>query len=190
MTALLPSFADPVADAQACFRAVLGAMARPGTLARAGAGLATPAPLDPATAAVLLTLTDADTPVWLDADCAAARPWLAFHCAAPEATEPRAAFAVCRVLPALDRFAAGTDDDPEASATIILQIAALGTGPRFMLEGPGLAAPAILAADGLPGDFTARWAANHALYPRGIDLILCAGTQLAALPRSVRIREG
>ena len=28
------------------------------------------------------------------------------------------------------------------------------------------------------------------LFPRGIDLILCAGDTLAALPRSVTVREG
>jgi alpha-D-ribose 1-methylphosphonate 5-triphosphate synthase subunit PhnH len=43
---------------------------------------------------------------------------------------------------------------------------------------------------GLPRDFAAIWQRNHALFPRGIDLILCAGNQLAALPRSVSIREG
>ena len=30
---------------------------------------------------------------------------------------------------------------------------------------------------------------SPALYPRGIDLILCAGDTLAALPRSISVRE-
>ena len=46
----------------------------------------------------------------------------------------------------------------------------------------------IRAADA-PG-FVQEWAANHAMFPRGVDLILCAGNRLAALPRSVRIEEG
>jgi alpha-D-ribose 1-methylphosphonate 5-triphosphate synthase subunit PhnH len=33
------------------------------------------------------------------------------------------------------------------------------------------------------------WRRNHSLYPRGLDLVLCAGTTLAALPRSVAIEE-
>jgi alpha-D-ribose 1-methylphosphonate 5-triphosphate synthase subunit PhnH len=78
---------------------------------------------------------------------------------------------------------------PETSATVIVQVASLTTGERFVLEGPGLREPAILAVDGLPPDFAAMWQRNHGLYPRGIDLILCAGDQLAALPRSVSIRE-
>ena len=51
----LPGFADPVGQAQACFRAVLDAMARPGRLLAAGQGVTPPAPLDPATGAVVLT---------------------------------------------------------------------------------------------------------------------------------------
>ena len=47
----------------------------------------------------------------------------------------------------------------------------------------------MLTADGLPADFVAVWQRNHALFPRGVDLILCAGTPLAALPRSVSIEE-
>jgi len=39
----------------------------------------------------------------------------------------------------------------------------------------------------LPDDFTARWANNRALFPRGVDVILVAGTDIAALPRTVHI---
>ena len=67
---------------------------------------------------------------------------------------------------------------------------ALGQGTPFRLSGPGLRAPALLRLDGLPDDFAAQWAANHALYPCGVDLVLCAGERLCALPRSVRIEEG
>ena len=60
----LPGFEDPVRDAQVTFRAVLDAMARPGRLHHAGQNLTAPAPLDRATAAVLLTLIDNETPLW------------------------------------------------------------------------------------------------------------------------------
>jgi alpha-D-ribose 1-methylphosphonate 5-triphosphate synthase subunit PhnH len=191
MTLDRPGFADPAANAQSCFRAVLEAMSRPGTIASAGAGLLPPAPLDPATAAVLLTLVDADTPLWLDPAAAAAWDWTAFHCGATRAGSiGMAAFACALTMPALSSLHPGTDLAPEESATLILQVPALGRGTPYCLSGPGLRAPALLHLDGLPGDFAAQWAANHALYPCGVDVVLCAGDRLCALPRSVRIEEG
>jgi alpha-D-ribose 1-methylphosphonate 5-triphosphate synthase subunit PhnH len=187
----LPGFADPVGEAQSCFRAVLGAMARPGTLHAAGLGLTPPAPLDPATAAVLLTLVDGETRLAMDGQFAPAAAWIAFHCGvAPDAAPENAGFVLAGALPRLAGLACGTDEMPEASATVILQLPALGRGRDYAIAGPGLARPARFAVAGLPADFVARWADNHALYPRGVDLILCAGTQLAALPRSLRITEG
>lgn len=98
-------------------------------------------------------------------------------------------FAMALSLPAFAELPSGTDETPETSATIILQVRSLETGPRFSLEGPGLKYPAIIAIDGLPADFAAIWQRNHALFPRGIDLVLCAGNQLMALPRSVNIED-
>jgi len=179
-TITLPGFAEPVGEAQATFRAVLDAMARPGRLHQAGERLSAPAPLDPATAAVLLALVDNETPLWLEATVAAARDWLAFHCGAAIVTTPdKATFAVSLSLPDLATLPAGTHETPELSATLILQIAALGTGTRYRLSGPGLREPTQLAASGLPADFAAQWQRNHVLFPRGIDIILCAGTTLA-----------
>ena len=78
----LPGFADPVLKSQACFRAVLDAMARPGALHVAGTGLAPPAPLVPSAAAVLLTLVDGETPLFAAPGFAPARDWIGFHCGA------------------------------------------------------------------------------------------------------------
>src|SRR5438128_5862978 len=98
----LPGFADPVGEAQASFRAVLDAMSRPGTLHAVGGGLTPPAPLDPATAAVLLTLVDGETALAMDAAFAPAAPWIAFHCGtAPDAPAATAEFVLPAALPAL-----------------------------------------------------------------------------------------
>jgi hypothetical protein len=43
--------------------------------------------------------------------------------------------------------------------------------------------------DGAPLGFLAAWQANRARVPRGVDVILCAGERLAALPRTVAIAE-
>ena len=62
MNGLEAGFADPVPDAQRCFRAVLDAMAHPGRVARV-AGVSSAGLLGTAAAAVLLTLVDHETGV-------------------------------------------------------------------------------------------------------------------------------
>jgi alpha-D-ribose 1-methylphosphonate 5-triphosphate synthase subunit PhnH len=191
MSVELPGFADPVAGAQGCFRAVLAAMASPGSMHAAGEGLSPPAPLGRAMAAVLLSLVDGDTTLALDGDCAAARDWLVFHCGASVVdSSADAAFVAAHKLPDLARLRTGSDEAPEDAATLLLEVAAFGEGQKLLLSGPGLKAPAEFRVAGLPDDFTAAWARNHALFPRGVDIILCAGARIAALPRSLRITEG
>lgn len=185
---LSPGFADSVADAQCCFRSVLDAMARPGHL-HAISGVSAPPPLCDAAGAVLLTLADHETPLWLDPAAAEAGVWITFHTGAPMAPSAQAMFAMALSLPDLAGLLVGTDEMPETSATVILQVASLTTGQRYVLEGPGLREPRVIAIDGLPVDFAAIWQRNHALYPLGIDLILCAGNRLTALPRSVSIKD-
>jgi alpha-D-ribose 1-methylphosphonate 5-triphosphate synthase subunit PhnH len=187
---LQPGFADPVAGAQSCFRAVLDAMARPGRIHEAGVDLTPPVPLAPATAAVLLTLLDYDTPVWLDQAAVAARAWIGFHCGAPIVPAIGACgFAVALALPDLATLPAGSHEAPESAATLVLQVNAFGRGRIYRLAGPGLREPVLLSVDGLPAGFASAWQENHALFPRGVDIVLCAGTSLAALPRSVALQE-
>ncbi|MBS0644435.1 MAG: phosphonate C-P lyase system protein PhnH [Proteobacteria bacterium] len=185
---LTPGFADPVADAQACFRAVLDALAHPGRI-RPVPPVEAPAPLCPAAAAVVLTLVDHETPLWVDPAAAAASGWITFHTGAATGEQARAAFAFALTLPDLALLPAGSDEAPDNSATVIVQVQSLERGARFELSGPGLRESAPLAVEGLPTDFADRWAANHALFPRGVDLLLCTGNQVAALPRSVTVRN-
>ena len=139
----LPGFAEPVADAQAVFRAVLDAMARPGTIRDVGARPGAPAPLGMAMAAVLLTLADAETPVWLAPSFAGAGDWVRFHCGARVVGDAaEAVFVAAQGLPDLGGLACGTDEEPQGSATVLLQVPDLRGGARLVVSGPGLAAPA------------------------------------------------
>jgi alpha-D-ribose 1-methylphosphonate 5-triphosphate synthase subunit PhnH len=190
-TIAIPGFVDPVGDAQATFRAVLNAMSHPGQIYEAGAALVPPAPLDSATAAVALALIDHETTLCLDAAMQASAPWIIFHTGSPIVADHGAAdFVLASTCPALSELQNGNDEAPEASATLILQIAALGSGAAYLLTGPGLAEPSIFRATGLPDDFIDAWRRNHAQFPRGIDVIVCAGDHLAALPRSVMLEVG
>lgn len=184
---LTAAFDNPVLESQACFRAVLDAMARPGAILTLNTPAQPPSPLHRATAAVLLTLIDAETPLYLDPAAAPASEWITFHTGAPPGPLATAAFALALAPIPLAQLQPGTDEAPEQSATLILQLPALGAGPAYRLEGPGLEAATILHIEGLPATFVAEWAANYAAFPRGIDLILCAGDHLAAFPRTLRI---
>lgn len=190
MTVDRPAFTDPVAEAQSCFRLVLHAMSHPGSIMTLAQTVAAP-PLAPATASVLLTLVDADVSLWLDDSLSASWEWLAFHAGVVRATRPEVASFLCATsLPPLANLQAGTDADPEAGATVILQVPALEDGPRRTIYGPGLEAPLTIAPQGLPANFVRQWQGNHDRFPRGIDLLLCAGNAVCALPRSLRIGEG
>ncbi|WP_291297351.1 phosphonate C-P lyase system protein PhnH [Elioraea sp.] len=193
MDGLSPGFTAPVEDQQACFRAVLEATSRPGTIVTLAGPTRPPAPLGGAMAAVALTLVDADTPLWLDdAIMAGAAPsWLRFHCGCRLVADPSSAVfafaADAAALPPLSRFFAGTDEYPDRGATIVVAVAALGEGHRLTLTGPGIAGTAMIATTGLQKGFAAMRAANHRLFPRGVDVILVAGNRLVSLPRSTTV---
>jgi alpha-D-ribose 1-methylphosphonate 5-triphosphate synthase subunit PhnH len=84
---------------------------------------------------------------------------------------------------------AGTDEEPERGATLILEVAALEEAGGWRLRGPGIRDEHRLRVTGAPQGFIPEWGRNHARFPCGVDVILCAGTRIAALPRSLRIEE-
>jgi alpha-D-ribose 1-methylphosphonate 5-triphosphate synthase subunit PhnH len=186
---------DPVLEGQAIFRAVLEAMAYPGRIVDIPGPFEVPPPLDPAAAGVGLALLDLDTPLWLDPAAATAEviEYVQFHCGAPIVKAPAdARFALIadpEGLPWLEAFDNGTDEYPDRSATLILQVEALSAGRGRRLSGPGIAGEARLDVTGASDRLWAEWRANHARFPRGVDLILSAGTVAAALPRSVRVED-
>lgn len=191
---MLTAFADPVSSAQATFRAILDAMARPGSLRPLTVSLSPPPPMNRGAAAVALTLCDQDTPVWLDAKLRASASvgeWLRFHCGCPLVEEPeQAAFAfVSRPadVPAFEDFNIGTADYPDRSTTVVLQVETLSSAPGLVLAGPGIRDRETLHADPLPSDMMQRLARNRSLFPRGVDLVFATQEAVAALPRSVRV---
>lgn len=180
---------------QAAFRAIMEAFARPGDIRRTS-GEDAPAPLAPATAALVQSLADYDTPVWLDPALAATPDianWIRFRTGAPIAGEPgHAAFALIgdsAALPDFALFAQGSDEYPDRSTTLIVQVARF-SGSAFTLEGPGIKTTRQIAAEPLPANFAERCALNRELFPRGVDIVLVAGDQAAALPRSIRVSRG
>lgn len=189
-------FADPVFDAQTAFRAIMDALANPGTPHKLGKTALAQGPLKAELANTLLTLSDADTTIWLSETLRTApvEAFIAFHAGAPLTPDPaKATFALAASadeLPRLDQFNLGTQEYPDRSTTVVLSVPALSGGPDQLLRGPGIRDHLHCSPMGLPGDFLAQWADNRALFPRGVDLLLVADGQVMGLPRSTRLSEG
>jgi alpha-D-ribose 1-methylphosphonate 5-triphosphate synthase subunit PhnH len=190
-------FADKVLSAQSTFRSVMDAMARPGSIQRIASAAGTPATMMRGTAALALTLFDHDTPVWLDSRMSATADiakWLKFHTSAPVVADSSiASFALVgspENLPALDRFAFGSNEYPDRSTTLVLQVESLTDGPMLELQGPGIDGTAALRASIQPQDLFERLAINAALVPRGIDVVLVHDDSIVAVPRTTRLVRG
>jgi alpha-D-ribose 1-methylphosphonate 5-triphosphate synthase subunit PhnH len=197
MSVIAPAFADPVLASQAVFRTVMQAVARPAAIMRIASEVAAPVPLSPAAAAIALTLLDYETPVWLDAALAQTSDiadWISFHTGAPRTDDPQqAAFAFVaapELAPGFDHFALGSDEYPDRSTTMVLQVKQLIAGEGISFAGPGIAKTQALRASPLPSDFQPRLIANRNLFPRGVDLILATDHEIAALPRSLWVVDG
>lgn len=195
--AMTGGFADPVFQSQAVFRAVLDAFARPGSVVEIPDTLRPPGPLHAPAAAFLAALADEGTPVHVDhalAGTTAAIDWIRFHTDAPIVDAPgAAAFAVIAdpaTMPPLKSFALGSAEYPDRSTTVVIQVGTISRETGMRLQGPGIRGFAELAADPLSAGFVDQMIENHALYPRGVDIVLASPTAIAALPRSVHVQYG
>lgn len=182
--ALEGGFADAPMQSARGFRAIMTAMAQPGQIETV-AGARPPAPMSVATGVIVLTLCDADTPVWLAPghDTGAVRDWITFHTGAPLVAAAQARFAIgdWAELP-LDDFAIGTPEYPDRSATVIVPLPDLS--PKgATLTGPGIAEQASLSLPEL-----SAFQRNAGLFPLGLDFFFTCGDRLAGLPRTTRVR--
>ena len=183
---LAGGFSDTPHQSARAFRAILEAMARPGTI-HSVMGATPPAPLSIAAGVALLTLTDPTTPLHLagTADCLAVRDWVTFHIGAPLVAAGDASFAVGTwdALQPVTRFRIGQMDYPDRSATLIVEV------DRLTNHGPALTGPGIEVATWLSLPETAAFHANRAQFPMGFDCIFTFGDRLAGLPRSTRVEK-
>ena len=191
LAATSPGFAAPGRNAQAVFRAALTALSEPGRVIDLPVELDTGLPVGSAALAVLLALADGDTPLWLDARASDAAGFFGFHTGAPVVAALQAArfalIAEAAGCPPLHRFALGEEEYPDRSATLVIEVTRLAEGGPLILSGPGIADRRQLSLGGLAPSFLADWAANHAAFPRGVDIFFTCGTRLCGLPRSIRL---
>ena len=186
---LLASFNHPVADAQRAFRRILKAMSEPGVMVslplQQGWGS-----LSPAATAVLLTLVDQESPLWIDAasDNETLRTNLRFHTGAPVSDTRDAPFALAQSMANPDPllFAAGDNLAPEKSTTLIIEVPALNGGLTLRLSGPGLREPRAIAPQ-LPPRVLHYLRERPHPFPQGVDFIFTCGETMMALPRSTQV---
>lgn len=191
--AVTGGFSDAVFQSQRIFKALMDGMARPGTLKSFDLPIKPPAPLNIATGGILLTLCDHETPVWMSAPLAKSvvASWIGFHTGAPLAADKaEARFAVIELgcgFSSFDLFSQGTQEYPDRSATLIIEVEDFESGRERILSGPGIRDIASIRPAGLPDIFERLWSENRAVFPRGVDVILTCGNSFICLPRTTRI---
>jgi len=190
-----PGFDDPVKGSQAVFRCALQALSMPGRPVDMPAVARLPSRGQGAAALLLLALLDNDCTLWLSASLrdSDAQSWLRFHTGCRCVDDPAQArflwLAAGDEWPSLAAMNAGSDDYPDQSATCVMEVLSLQGGHGWHLSGPGIDGSKNMGAVGLPADIDMQWQANHAAFPRGVDLLLATGTQLLGLPRSTRLHR-
>ncbi|MBI1169941.1 phosphonate C-P lyase system protein PhnH [bacterium] len=184
--ALSGGFRDASIQSARAFRAALEAMARPGTIWQVE-GAAPPAPMSVASGVLILTLCDGTTPLHLGAsmDLPMIRDWITFHTGAPLVAAEAARFALghWQDLMPVNRFAIGTPDYPDRSATLIVEM------PDLSTAGPQLSGPGIKGNASLSFPEVAAFRANRRHFPQGFDTYLTCDTRLAGLPRSTIVED-
>lgn len=182
----------PPTQSQQAFRAMLEALARPGTpMALPREPLTTLAPA----IVPVIALADLRTGVCVlehDGD-----RWAEAVATATSAPTWPAEMArlVAAVRPIdeedLRGFTRGSAYAPEDGALVALSVRDVQGGPlRWTLSGPGIRGTARIAPQGLPAGFVAARADAVAAYPAGIDILLVTDDgRVVGLPRTTTITE-
>jgi len=200
-------FSHEAFGSQAMFRVALDALSHPGRCMTVSHDAEVPQTGHPASAALLLALLDSDCTLWLSPSLANsdAAAWLRFHTGCQLVTQADQAMfawvAAGDAMPALTSFSQGSDNAPDQSATCVLDLPLLDANAanavsetsesgaaQWALKGPGIQDVHHLTVDGLAADFLVQWTANHASFPRGVDLFLASAQQLVGLPRTTSIQ--
>ena len=186
-----PTMSVPAQEEQATFRALLDAMARPGTIhslppRRVEDGKWGGALL------VLQALLDHEVTFHVLNEESLTHEQLLRRTGARSAPLAQADFVLASgdaAIAAVEDAREGGFEEPERSATVALLADSLGIGGLTLtLSGPGIQSTAVLSLDGLPVAAFEVLRGRTVTFPQGVDVILVdpAG-HVAAIPRSTRI---
>lgn len=82
----------------------------------------------------------------------------------------------------------GTLESPEGGATLLLTVAAFNHGASYTFSGPGVDGARNITVQGLNPAWLDSRESWNAAFPMGVDIVLLAGKQVMALPRTTRIK--
>lgn len=197
IAAIGAGFSNEALESQAVFRTVQLALSHPGRLVDITHAAKVPTQRHSASAAFLLAMLDADCTLWMSPALVAsdAPLWLHFHTGCKIVDDATLAqfvwVAEGDAMPALTSLAPGSAAYPDQSATCVLDVVSLNANVphenTWILKGPGIQNQTHLNVQGQASDFIRQWAANHAIFPRGVDVFLVAQHQLVGLPRTTTI---
>ncbi len=141
---------------------------------------------------VLQCLLDHEVTFCVEADEASPREQLLRRTGARTAPLDEATFVLAdaaHATAAIQGAREGDLESPERSATVVVQVAAVGSGPlRVALSGPGIEAVTHLEVTGLETAAFLALRERNGTFPTGIDLVLVdSAGRVVCLPRSTRI---
>jgi alpha-D-ribose 1-methylphosphonate 5-triphosphate synthase subunit PhnH len=185
-------FSNPVMTSQAVFRAGLHALSRPGTVVGIDSDAEPPQGVGKAACAMLLSLLDLDTSLWIAPSFArGTQDYFRFHTGCVIAgAAPQADFLLIGcgdALPTLGTLRSGNEYFPEHSTTVIREVSRMQAGPGRRWTGPGIDSEIELDIPEVDFGFVREWRQSWRLFPRGVDIFLTCGARLCGLPRTTQI---
>jgi len=187
---LTPGFDDPELGTQQTFRAMVKALDHPGHFVQIKSKLSVPEVLNPASAALFLTLCNDKTTVWADLNwnCALIE-WFQYQCGCSIVTEPcMASLALITnpvAMPPLDQFKMGDDEDPDAAATLIVQVREMLANNAWNPIRSVVRQMTTRSPMGMPANFWDHWLQQFERFPIRLDIFLTCDDNLTVMPQSM-----
>ncbi len=198
---LVPGLQDQVTGGQVIFRSALKAMSEPGTVVDISQDIAVE-PLSPAMYAVILALLDQQTSLWLakSFDQPQVVKNLQFHTGvklAKTAQEAQFALAMASEIDELERFNIGTDESPEMSCSLFLQVDSISIDENISdsidcsvlaLSGPGIETIKNVGISKLSKSLIDYLTERSGEFPKGLDCYFVSQNQLLCIPRTTQVK--
>jgi alpha-D-ribose 1-methylphosphonate 5-triphosphate synthase subunit PhnH len=189
LSRLMPGFDDPELGSQQTFRAIVKALDNPGHLVQIRSKLSAPGDLNPASAAIFLTLSHDKTTFWADLNWTFPLiEWFQYQCGCNIVTEPcMADLALITnpiAMPPLDYFRIGDDDNPDNCTTLIVQVGDLSTTATMNPIETVVNKMTTRSFLEVSPNFWDHWYFQSRRFPLGVDIFLTCNDMLAAMPRA------